>query len=85
MGKKPVSRYLQSCLTVINRNNDKVWVEGMGQTISKVVDIVNFFMRFHKEGQVEIADFQVDMVPRDIVHGLPKHVSRLRILLKVNK
>ncbi|MFQ5871050.1 MAG: hypothetical protein ACE5IB_02670 [Candidatus Geothermarchaeales archaeon] len=85
VGKKPVSRYLTSCLTVVNANHDKLWVEGMGQAISKVVDIVNFFMRFHSEGQVEITDFQVDMVPRDIVHGLPKHVSRLRIQLKVNR
>jgi DNA-binding protein Alba len=85
VGKKPVSRYLASCLTIVNSKHDKLWVEGMGQAISKVVDIVNFFMRFHDEGQVQISDFEVDMVPREVVHGLPKHVSRLRIQLSVNR
>jgi hypothetical protein len=34
---------------------------------------------------VRVADIQMDLVQREVVHGLPKHVSRLRILLEVAK
>ena len=85
VGKKPLSRYLVSCFTMINKNHDMIWIEGMGQNISKVVDIVNYFMRLYTQGEVKISDFQIDMVSRDVVHGLPKHTSRLRVLLEVTK
>lgn len=84
VGRKPLSRYIASCFTMIN-NHDKIWIEGMGQSISKVVDIVNYFKRLYTQGKVRISDFQIDMVAKNIVHGLPKHTSRLRILLEVER
>ncbi|NIM45592.1 MAG: hypothetical protein GTN80_08055 [Nitrososphaeria archaeon] len=85
IGKKPVSHYLASCFDLVNADHNRIWIEGMGQNITKVVDIVNYFRRFCTQGDVCIKDFEIDMVPKKVVHGLPKHVSRLRILLEVEK
>ncbi|MFQ5711966.1 MAG: hypothetical protein ACE5GD_09350 [Candidatus Geothermarchaeales archaeon] len=85
VGKKPISHYLGSCFTLINSDQSRIWVEGMGQNIAKVVDLVNYFRRFCTQGEVEILEFKIDMVPKKVVHGLPKHVSRLRVLLEVKK
>jgi DNA-binding protein len=41
IGKKPLSRYLASCFTIVNKNNVRIWVEGMGQNIGKTVDVAN--------------------------------------------
>lgn len=85
IGKKPLSRYLASCFTIVNRNQSRIWVEGMGQSIAKAVDVANYFKRLYSKGDVRIVDVQMDLVEREVVHGLPKHVSRLRILLEVSK
>lgn len=41
-------------------------------------------MRLYPQGEVKIAEFNIDLLQKKIVHGLPKHISRLRILIDIN-
>ena len=87
VGKKPLSVYLARCFDIINASGDEsvtLTIEGMGQNIVKVVDLVNFLRRFLTKKDVKISDFSVELVPKKEVHGLPKHVSRLRLVVEVS-
>jgi len=86
VGRKPLSVYLAKCFDIINSaQGDRVslTVEGMGQNIVKVVDLVNFLRRFLTKKEVKVSSFYIDLVPKKEVHGLPKHVSKLRIVVEV--
>lgn len=85
VGKKPLSTYLSFCFGIINSNKDRIWIEGMGQNITKAIDLVNFLRRFLVKRKIEVKEFKIDMIPKKEVHGLPKHVSRLRMLIEVRE
>jgi len=88
IGKRSLSTYLARCFEIVDSSeSDKVqiWIEGMGRNIVKVVDLVNFLKRFMTKKNVRVLDFQIDLVPKKEVHGLPKHVSRLKILVEISE
>jgi len=87
VGKKPLSAYLAQCFDIINSSESekiRFFVEGMGKNIVKVIDLVNFLKRFSTKKEVSVSDFLIDLVPKKEVHGLPKHVSRLRLLIEIS-
>ena len=87
VGKKPLSIYLAQCFEIVDlskTNKVQLRIEGMGKNIVKVVDLINFLKRFLTKQQVEVVKFDIDLVPKKEVHGLPKHVSKLSLLVEVS-
>jgi len=82
IGKKNMSYYINVCLKLFEKKNNKqVIVEGMGSNIKKAVDVANFLRFIYKTTRINIEDISIDLVEGEVVRGLPKKVSRIRITL----
>jgi DNA-binding protein Alba len=79
IGKKNMSYYVNVCLKLLEKGNNKFIIEGLGSNIRKAVDAANFLMLFYKKGRLIISKVDIDMVEKGIIRGLPKKVSRIRI------
>ncbi|PCN50885.1 hypothetical protein B6U99_02125 [Candidatus Geothermarchaeota archaeon ex4572_27] len=82
VGKRNLSYYLNICIKMFDRGQNEIMIEGMGRNIIKAVDVANFINRLYEGGRVVIKDVKIDMVDKGVVRGLPKYVSRIRILIK---
>lgn len=81
VGKKNMSYYLNVCIKLFDGGKPELILEGMGSNVVKAADVANFLTKFYKRGKVFIGDIKLDLVSRDVVRGLPKYVSRIRIYL----
>lgn len=81
IGKKNMSYYINVCLKLFEKNNKQLVVEGMGNNIKKAVDVANFLRFIYKTTKINIEGISIDLVEGEVVRGLPKKVSRIRITL----
>ncbi len=81
IGRKNMSYYINVCLKLFDKNHPRVVVEGMGQNIKKAVDVANFLRFIYKTSKINIEDISIDLVEGEVVRGLPKKISRIRITL----
>jgi len=81
IGKRNLSYYLNICIKLFDRGSNEIIIEGMGRNIIKAVDVANFINRMYEKSRVVVKDIKIDMVDKGIVRGLPKYVSRIRILI----
>ncbi len=82
VGKKNMSYYINVCLKLLEKkNNRQVVIEGMGSNIKKAVDVANFLRFIYKTTKINIEDISIDLVEGEVVRGLPKKISRIRIVI----
>ncbi len=81
IGKRNTSFYINVCIKLFERGEEKIVVEALGMNICKAVDVCNLLVNVFKKGEVTIENITTDMVMGQTVRGLPKKVSRIRILL----
>lgn len=81
IGKKNMSYYINVCLKLFEKNNKQLIVEGMGNNIKKAVDVANFLKFIYKTTKINIEGVLIDLVEGEVIRGLPKKVSRIRITL----
>lgn len=81
IGKRNLSYYLNVCVKLFDKGLSEILIEGMGQNINKAVDVANFINRLYKKSDVTVRDIKIDIVNKGPVRGLPKYVSRIRILI----
>jgi len=81
VGKKNKSFYLNVCIKLFERGEKKLVIEALGGNVGKAVDVANYFVYIFKKNEAIIEDVQLDMVEGQTVRGLPKKVSRIRILI----
>ena len=81
VGKKNMSYYLNVCIKLFDVGKTELILEGMGTNVVKAADVANFLTKFYKRGKIIIGDIKLDLVSKDVVRGLPKYVSRIRIYL----
>lgn len=82
IGKKNMSYYVNVCLKLLDKGVDQFAIEGLGSNIRKTVDVVNFLKVLYKKGKIEIMNTDIDLVEKGVVRGLPKKVSRIRIMVE---
>jgi|Deesub1362B_J571_1020462.scaffolds.fasta_scaffold00003_536 DNA-binding protein Alba len=81
VGRKNMSYYLNVCIRLFDGGKSELILEGMGSNVVKAADVANFLTKFYKRGRIAINNIKLDLVSKDVVRGLPKYVSRIRIYL----
>ncbi len=79
IGKKNMSYYLNVCLRLLEKGKNHFIIEGLGDNVKKAVDVANFLRIFYRKGGIKITNIDIDLIEKDIVRGLPRKVSRIRI------
>ncbi|MEM0056979.1 MAG: hypothetical protein QXH96_00655 [Candidatus Geothermarchaeota archaeon] len=79
VGKKNMSYYVNACTKLLEKGNDNIVIEGLGENIKKAVDTANFLRLIYKKGSINIKHISIDLIDAGTIRGLPKKVSRIRI------
>lgn len=80
IGKKPIMSYVTACITALNdrRYGGLVSVAARGQSISRVVDVIEVLKRFVNY-EIEEVIFGTDVIDHD---GDKRRISSMKVDLK---
>ena len=76
--------YVTACITCLNdhRGDPEIVVAARGNSISRVVDVIEVLKRFVKY-EVENVEFGTDELPQD--DGGIRRISSIKVTLKTNR
>ena len=77
VGKKPVMAYVTACITCMTSHGGVVTVAARGNTISRVVDVIEVLKRFIQY-KVENVEFGTDILEQD---GGKRNISTIRVTI----
>lgn len=80
VGKKPVMVYVTACITCLNdsRNEGIVQVAARGQSISRVVDVIEVLKTFVKYDVYQVW-FGTEVINQD---GRDRNISTMKVILQ---